>query len=333
METNPILLDLNVDQSDEKSIDTKIDDILAEMDNPLDQEQLNSRPVRIKENISKKMSKRLSSDTIRFEEKRKSLEDAKTSSNPQKEIINKPVILIPTLIPVEYIFKSEKYIVNKFEIDLKNIIKFPNNKLYTIYYFNKPFEIERFWHHLTNSLDKTKDKIIIIDTERDIINSKKYPYPLARIRVMSICTNNICFVISFSGTEQGFGVTSKYPKDKQSRYILPKKISELLNSGNIVKVGISLDEELLHLNGTFVNEDGSNIELRTGFDLQTLERVKSGDYQNKPSLQTLCQKYLKTYISNDERVTKWNVNELSKDQIIYSALDSIFSYLLKDLIL
>jgi len=41
--------------------------------------------------------------------------------------------------------------------------------------------------------------------------------------------------------------------------------------------------------------------------------------------------YFSVNLSKEEKVTKWGVNELTDQQIVYSALDSIYCYLLKDL--
>jgi len=201
--------------------------------------------------------------------------------------------------------------------------------MYTVYYLNKPVQLLRYWKKLAQTLDA--EKVVAVDSERDIVTSPNYPYPLARIRVLSICSASVCLVIGFSGMTAGFGVSTKHPSDSQKRYVLFDKLSELLQKRSITKVGISLEEEELYLKGTFVQQDGSPVEMKGLYDLQVRNSIKTKNYDKFVSLQQLCLEYFSVNLSKDEKVTKWGVDELTDQQIVYSALDSIFCYLLKDL--
>lgn len=215
--------------------------------------------------------------------------------------------------------------------------KLGNKFKYKIYYCNQPHNLIRFWPKFIAELKKQKCKVVAFDTERDIIKSKRYPYDLARVRVLSICTGSVCFVISFSNKTPGYGVTAKAELDPKSRYILPEQISDILEDHGIIKIGISTDEEELYLKGTFVkvkkdqsdvNEAWPEIIIKNAYDLQNREKIIS-NLDHQPSLVDICSKYLGISVSKDEKLTEWGVDILTNDQIIYSALDSIFVYILR----
>lgn len=222
-----------------------------------------------------------------------------------------------------FYYKQNQHVIKKIELYIGFL-----KRSYSVYYMNRPEQFIRYWPIIFQSLDNSKTKVVAFDTERDIKKSRNYPYKLSRVRIMSICTHDLCFVISFSGTD-GYGITHKYPHDIGSRYILPKQISELLSSKVVIKTGISLEEEELHLDGTFVNEDGSPVKLFTQYDLQTRNYIKNGE-DRFAGLQTMCKQKFGITISKDEQIETWGENEITDQQIIYSALDSIYCYILKD---
>jgi len=221
----------------------------------------------------------------------------------------------------EFFHESQKHTVKVLNLSVEGA-------MYEVYYLNKPVQLIRYWKKLVQSLET--EKVVAVDSERDIVTSPNYPYPLARIRVLSICSASVCLVIGFSGLSEGFGVSTKHPSDTQKRYVLFDKLAELLQKSSITKVGISLEEEELYLKGTFVQQDGSPVEMKCLYDLQVRHSIKTKNY-DKVSLQQLCLDYFSVNLSKDEKVTKWGVNELTDQQIVYSALDSIYCYLLKDL--
>jgi len=87
----------------------------------------------------------------------------------------------------------------------------------------------------------------------------------------------------------------------------------------------------MYLQGTFVTQDGASVEMKNMYDLQVRQSIKTKNFEKTASLQQLCLDYFSVDLSKDEKMTKWGIDELSNEQIVYSALDSIYCYLLKDL--
>lgn len=217
----------------------------------------------------------------------------------------------------EFYYRGQKETIDVFTLNGED----KEDKTLRIYYINTPGKFDRYFGKLNKSLENSDFKIVAIDTERDIVNSPRYQYKLARIRVMSICTYDTVLVISFSGTE-GYGATSKHGTDAQSRYVIPKRLGTVLSDNSVIKTGISLEEEYMYLNGTFVNDDGTEVQLKNMYDLQIDDQIRRKSNVCR-SYQDIVADRLKISISKDERVSKWGINVLSDEQIVYSAIDVI----------
>lgn len=259
-----------------------------------------------------------------------------TSTDGPKNI-NVPVFIIPKIIQSDYTHDNQKITFNKYELDFNTLIKQKEvapcinlEKLkYNIYYLNQEHQIAQFWPLFEQSLDNMEHPMVAITVFKDKI-SRGYRYQTARVRVIGLCTDDICFILSISGRAANCGITKKIKKDFMSRYILPPQIEKILADDNIIKIGCNAEQESLNIKNTFVNINGLELQIRKLYDIITRDQIKN-KLKEPHEFKDMCHNYLQVNISKESGVKKWWVDELSIDQILYSAMDTIFCFMLRDI--
>jgi hypothetical protein len=165
-------------------------------------------------------------------------------------------------------------------------------------------EIEVACARLQEDLKSTTGvRILAFDTERDM----RHPHD---IRVLSMATRRMCVVISFSDANA--------PRDTDGRRIMPPCAYDLLCHGGAIRVGISLDQEQ-----ECFDRDFDSVYVKNILDLQLCDRLKRASGGTR-SLKTLVSEYLGIEMSKETQTSNWTRIPLSRKQIMYSALDSIY---------
>lgn len=156
-------------------------------------------------------------------------------------------------------------------------------------------------------------RILALDTERDI-------RPPHRVRVMSITSPRICAVISFTDN-----VCPRMDKviDPRERLTMPESVRRLLNYGGAMKVGIAMTDEAMYLSNTFIGMHGEEILIRHPMDLQLMEKLRRRENKCR-SLSTMVKTYFNYDLPKDDQCSNWRQVPLTQNQIIYSALDSLY---------
>lgn len=216
------------------------------------------------------------------------------------------------LEPVEYKCEGQVFHQPKWKLRLLD------DKEWTVFYFDNPIALSRFWIELGQA-----PKFLAIDTERDIIFNPSYSAPCARVRVISLCSHNVCFVISTA--------MSTDLKDDQNRYILHQNLVKLFEGEKTIKIGFGLEEDWNYIVKSFSaqNKDGSirDIEPKGSLDLRSL-CLALGE---KRGLDKLVEEKLEIQLDKSLQKSKdWKQVPLPEEFIHYAAMDAIATHLLAE---
>jgi ribonuclease D len=186
---------------------------------------------------------------------------------------------------------------------------------FTIYYIDNDIALDRFWKEIAQS------KFVAMDTERDIIFNPLYSAPVARVRVITLCTAKTCFVISVS-----FGA-----KDDQNRYLLHSRLVKLFEGEAVIKVGFGLEEDWHYVVGSFaaVNKDGTvrTLKPKGCIDLRCMA-LAHGD---RRGLGEIAEDRIGWILDKSAQQSRdWKVVPLSEHLLDYAAHDGIATRLLAE---
>jgi 3'-5' exonuclease len=226
--------------------------------------------------------------------------------------------MLEQLDPIDYKFDGQDFQQPRWQLNLQ----VPDIRLWTVFYIDSPVALDRFWFHLGKS-----PKFLAVDTERDIIfNAATYSAPVARVRVITLCSKDVCFVIS--------AAQSADSKDDQNRYVLHPRLTRLFEGESTIKIGFGLEEDWRYIVGSFCAQElrlppGEHERYRTiepkGFvDLRSIS-LALGDKRG------LQEKTLSRFgLEMDKSLQKskdWKKVPLPEEFIEYAAIDGIATYL------
>jgi ribonuclease D len=91
-----------------------------------------------------------------------------------------------------------------------------------------------------------------------------------------------------------------------------------------------MEYEIMNVKNTFVNEAGLDLQIHNVYDILTRDQIKN-KLKSPNNFKDICHDYLQVDISKEMGLKKWWVDELSIDQILYSAMDTIFCFMLRNI--
>lgn len=207
------------------------------------------------------------------------------------------------------------------------------DRTWTVFYIDNPFCLDKVWSHLGKP-----PKFLAIDSERDVIfDHEAYTAPVARVRVITLCSRNTCFVISAThlGMPENQSKSGVSPKDDQNRYILHPKLTKLFEGETTIKIGFGLEQDWQYIVGSFCAEnrkDGSfkTLQPKGSVDL----RAVSLAFGDKRGLQEQTSARFGFELDKSlQRSKHWKKVPLPEEFIEYAALDGIATMLLAEEIL
>ncbi len=208
------------------------------------------------------------------------------------------------------------------------------DRTWTVYYVDNPICLDKVWSQLGKP-----PKFLAIDSERDVIfDHAAYTAPIARVRVITLCSRNTCFVISAThlGMPETKGQQSAVStKDDQNRYVLHPKLTKLFEGETTIKVGFGLEQDWQYIVGSFCGVNRKDDSFKTlqpkgSVDLRAIS-LALGDKRGLQD-QTLA-RFGITLDKSLQRSKHWKNVPLPEEFIEYAVLDGIATLLLAEEIL